>query len=154
MNNRLPVLAHQCRQLQQEVIKGSLETAEKIMALGNALIEAKRLLPHGEWNKWLAENARISSRTASNYMRISKSGLKSEAVADLGLKGALESIGESKVGKPPNVRANISFSGREALSGEQRAQFEELMAAWRSAKPRAREIVLLRTRGFTSDGIV
>ncbi|MFO1126396.1 MAG: DUF3102 domain-containing protein [Methylocystis sp.] len=153
MNNRLPVLAHQCRQLQQEVIKGSLDTAEKTIALGKALIEAKHILRDGEWDKWLADNTSISTRTASNYMRIARSGLKSETVAELGLRGVLRSMSESKGKKPPNDSADRCLLKREYLDSEIKAQFDELMAAWRGAGPRAREIALIRARGFTTDRI-
>jgi hypothetical protein len=40
------------------------------IAAGEALTEAKDLLPHGAWLPWLRENIDFSARTASSYMRM------------------------------------------------------------------------------------
>ena len=37
--------------------------------IGRRLVEAKSLLPHGEWGSWLAEKVEFSQRTANNFMR-------------------------------------------------------------------------------------
>lgn len=41
-----------------------------IFAIGRRLIEAKALVPHGEWGNWLTERVNYTQRTASNYMKI------------------------------------------------------------------------------------
>ena len=38
--------------------------------IGRRLIEAKALVPHGEWGNWLQESVDYSDRTAQNLMRI------------------------------------------------------------------------------------
>ena len=38
--------------------------------IGHRLIEAKALVPHGEWGSWLQESVDYSERTAQNLMRI------------------------------------------------------------------------------------
>jgi len=38
--------------------------------IGRRLVEAKSLLPHGEWGKWLQEQVEFSQRTANNFMRV------------------------------------------------------------------------------------
>lgn len=40
------------------------------MEIGARLVEAKDLVPHGEWEQWLAENVDYSQSTANNLMRI------------------------------------------------------------------------------------
>ena len=50
-------------------LKSSVEHA---MAAGDLLIEAKELVPHGQWLPWLAENCELSERTAQLYMRTAK----------------------------------------------------------------------------------
>ncbi len=40
--------------------------------IGRRLIEAKALLPHGEWGKWLEEYVEYSKATAENYMRVAR----------------------------------------------------------------------------------
>lgn len=41
-----------------------------VFEIGKRLEEAKSLLPHGEWGKWLKENVDYSESTANNLMRI------------------------------------------------------------------------------------
>lgn len=38
--------------------------------IGERLLEAKDLVPHGEWGKWLKENVNYSQSTANNFMRL------------------------------------------------------------------------------------
>lgn len=38
--------------------------------IGRRLVEAKELIGHGEWGKWLKESVEYSQRTANNLMRI------------------------------------------------------------------------------------
>lgn len=38
--------------------------------IGRRLVEAKSLLPHGDWGKWLEESVDYSQRTANNLMKI------------------------------------------------------------------------------------
>jgi hypothetical protein len=45
-----------------------LETAREA---GRLLLEAKALLPHGEWLPWLRRHTGLSPRTAQVYMRVS-----------------------------------------------------------------------------------
>lgn len=51
------------------------EQTQKIFLLssieiGKRLVEAKQLVPHGEWGKWLEESVDYSQRTANNLMKI------------------------------------------------------------------------------------
>jgi len=38
--------------------------------VGKRLKEAKALLPHGEWGKWLVESVSYSQRTANRLMQL------------------------------------------------------------------------------------
>lgn len=40
------------------------------MEIGRRLVEAKSLLPHGEWGNWLKNEVNYSKSTANNFMRI------------------------------------------------------------------------------------
>ncbi|MCM3603216.1 DUF3102 domain-containing protein [Robertmurraya korlensis] len=51
------------------------EQTQKIFLLssieiGKRLVEAKHMLPHGEWGNWLEESVSYSQRTANNLMKI------------------------------------------------------------------------------------
>ena len=80
-NNRLAVLAADIRAADQDFNRAAITMAERALAAGTALIEAKRLIPHGEWQPWLHENCGLSQRTARRYMTIARSGLKTATVA-------------------------------------------------------------------------
>lgn len=59
-----------------------------MLQLGRVLTEAKKLVPHGQWSKWLAENASCSERTAQNFMA---------AYARFGQNAAVARLDRSKV---------------------------------------------------------
>ena len=99
LNNRLPILASEIRAAHEDIQRGALALAERALAAGAALTEAKFSLPHGEWADWLSEHTGLSARTATRYMQLSRSGLKSATVADLGIKAASASL--SRVRRPP-----------------------------------------------------
>ena len=46
---------------------------------GRLLIEAKELVPHGEWEKWLDANTEVGHRQSQKYMRLAKNW---EAIQD------------------------------------------------------------------------
>ena len=87
-HNRLFALADDIRTLHRSISRNAEQIARDAVEAGKALIEAKSLLPHGEWEAWLADHVAISSRTARNYMRLARSGLDIGTVADLGLNAA------------------------------------------------------------------
>lgn len=41
-----------------------------IIEIGKRLVEAKSLLPHGEWGDWLKNSVNFSQKTANNWMKI------------------------------------------------------------------------------------
>lgn len=46
------------------------QTASGIIEIGKRLIEAKELIQHGEWGKWLEEKVEVSQWTANKFMRV------------------------------------------------------------------------------------
>ncbi len=69
------------------------ESVRHAIAAGEMLVEAKAMVPHGQWLPWLADHVAISERTAQLYMRIAKNRTEVEAqmrngVADLTLNEA------------------------------------------------------------------
>jgi Protein of unknown function (DUF3102) len=68
-------------------------SVEHSMAAGDLLIEAKELVPHGQWLPWLAQNCELSERSSQLYMRTAKNREAIElqirnGVADLTLNEA------------------------------------------------------------------
>ncbi|XYD10167.1 DUF3102 domain-containing protein [Methylobacterium sp. NMS12] len=96
MSNRLPVLAGEIRRAHDEARSAARFSAERALAAGHLLIEAKAAVGHGEWLPWLRANLDMSERTAQGYMRLARTGLKSATVADLGLRATLTRVGRRK----------------------------------------------------------
>lgn len=87
MSNRLPILAAEIRQAHLDTLAAEKTAAERAIAAGEALSEAKALAKHGEWLPFL-KAAGVPERTAQRYMRLAASRLKSDTVTVLGGIGA------------------------------------------------------------------
>ena len=67
ITERTPLaIANEINRIKQETSKIMLTSAIEI---GRRLKEAKALLPHGEWGKWLVESVSYSQRTANKLMQ-------------------------------------------------------------------------------------
>jgi hypothetical protein len=128
-DNRLAELAVEIKDAAARWRKSAQDAAEAAIAAGHSLIEAKALVGHGQWLPWLHANCDMSGRSASRYMQIARSGLKSATVADLGISGVAQTIfyhahplkGSGTVDlrkgfEPPNLREVISI--RRSLIGD------------------------------------
>ena len=62
--------------------------AMNLLQLGRVLTEARPLVPHGEWDEWVKRNAKMSRRTAEQYM---------QAFAEFGLNSRIAELGTTKV---------------------------------------------------------
>lgn len=49
--------------------KASEEMRAAVLLCGQALVEAKGLLPHGKWIPWVRQRCKMSVRTAQHYMQ-------------------------------------------------------------------------------------
>ncbi len=72
-----------------EIIQLKQDAGNAILSIGQRLIEAKALLPHGEWLPWLTERVEFSERTAQNFIRLAREWSNPQALADLGATKAL-----------------------------------------------------------------
>jgi DUF3102 family protein len=77
---------------------------EHALQCGDLLLEAKSLLPHGQWLPWLESNCSVSSRSARLYMQLAGNRqaleAKSATVANLTMQGALQLL-EPPPNEPP-----------------------------------------------------
>ena len=80
-NTTLENLAMQARAFVQNACMNLLQ-------LGRVLCEAKPLVPYGEWDTWIKENAKMSRRTAEQYM---------QAYTEFGLNSQIAELGTTKV---------------------------------------------------------
>lgn len=79
----LDSLAMQARMFAQGI-------ALNVLQLGRVLTEAKKLVHHGEWDKWILENAGMSRRKAEQYM---------QAFCTFGLNKQIAELGITKITK-------------------------------------------------------
>ena len=93
-DNWLPVLAADIKAAVADARRHASQSVAAAIRVGEYLIEAKRLVKHGEWLPWLTVHVDISDRMARHYMRLAKHkemiNPKSETVSDLILRGAPE----------------------------------------------------------------
>jgi protein gp37 len=94
-------------------------TLEHAIQVGELLIEAKRLVAHGDWTTWLEGNCDLSERMAQNYMRLARHPSKPKLVSDLDptIKGAIKSLAKPK----PEETASVSNLDTPTDSKEQPA---------------------------------
>jgi hypothetical protein len=105
-SNRLPVLAAEIMNAHAEARRAAEMSVGHAIRAGNALIEAKAVIKHGEWLPWLRDNCQMSERTARVYMRLAshKGELgKNGSVADLTIRQALNDIADASVELPKNL---------------------------------------------------
>lgn len=114
-SNRLTVLADEIRQADAAARRSAQALAEAALEAGHKLLEAKELVGHGNWLPWLKEHCQLTERTAQRYMRLAGSGLKSDTVTDLGIRGALDAIAAQK---DPRTEALATMMRECGLRGE------------------------------------
>jgi hypothetical protein len=69
------------------------------IACGEALIEAKAQLRHGQWLSWLADHVEFNDRQAQRYMQIARNASR---VSDLdSVRAALTELAEQRPKPPP-----------------------------------------------------
>lgn len=72
-----------------EIIQLKQDAGNAILGIGQRLIEAKAMLPHGEWLPWLTERVEYSERVAQKFMRLAREWSNPNTLSDLGASKAL-----------------------------------------------------------------
>ena len=107
----------------------SRRSAADMLELGKALIEAKEIVPRGEFPAYVKENAGMEIRTAQNFMQAYKKwGSDSAAVTGLsvGQMIALLPASEKEIEKLAAEQEIGSMSSREIKKAIQAAREEEI----------------------------
>lgn len=95
-----------------EILTLKQNAGDAIIGIGQRLIEAKEMLPHGAWLPWLEEQVEFSERTARNFMRLAREWTNRQALADLGAAKAL-----TLLALPPEERAQF-MEEHHTINGE------------------------------------
>lgn len=96
----------------EDILECKSRAGEAILRIGQCLIEAKEMLPHGEWLPWLEERVEFSQRTAQNFMRLAREWTNTQVLADLGYAKAL-----TLLALPPAEREEF-LAEEHVVSGE------------------------------------
>jgi hypothetical protein len=58
--------------IREELIAGNEAGMEHYIKAGRMLIEARELVTHGSWHRWLKDNFHLGYRTATDYMQVAR----------------------------------------------------------------------------------
>lgn len=113
----LPQLAEQIKAVTKSAETSAKTAMNCALQAGALLIEAKKLVQHGEWEDWLVNNCAVAPRTAQAYMRLAKSvplleESKAQRVADLPVREAIRAIATDPA-KPSRPRHANVFLGKK-----------------------------------------
>ena len=99
-----------------EILRLKQDAGNAILSIGQRLIEAKAMLPHGEWLPWLRDRLDLSERsTARNFMRLAREWTNRQALADLGAAKAL-----TLLALPPEERERF-MEENHVVDGEEKS---------------------------------
>jgi hypothetical protein len=110
-------------------VRGAMDRA---IDVGNALREAKGLVPHGTWLRWLEENTPVTDRQSQKYMRLARlaeEGSKYELGFAFSLNKALAAHPSTKtravVAKKPEA-SKPAKPRRKGMAPDMRAALEAM----------------------------
>lgn len=114
-----------------DILEAKRRGGEAILTIGRCLVEAKELLPHGEWLPWLNERAELSERTAQKFMRLAREWSNPNTLADLGASKALMLLA-----LPPEEREQFETEHNviDMSARQLRQAIKERDEAWKAAE--------------------
>ena len=98
-----------------EILQLKQDAGNAILGIGQRLIEAKAMLPHGDWLPWLTEQVEFSERQAQRFMRLAQEWRNPTSLSDLGATKAL-----ALLSLPPEERERF-MAENHAVDGEEKS---------------------------------
>ena len=98
-----------------ELLQLKNDAGNAILGIGQRLLEAKAMLPHGEWLPWLTEQVEFSERQAQRFMKLAQEWANPTALSDLGATKAL-----ALLALPPEERQKF-LSENHIVDGEEKS---------------------------------
>ena len=99
----------------REILQLKNDAGNAILGIGQRLLEAKAMLPRGEWLPWLTERVEFSERQAQRFMKLAQEWSNPTALSDLGATKAL-----ALLALPPEERQKF-LSGNHIVDGEEKS---------------------------------
>ena len=121
--------------IENEIIFFKAQASASMLEIGRRLIEAKEQLPHGQWQRWLAEKVAFSERSAQRFMRIAEGYSKSDNLAGLGATKALQLLAFEEVEREEFIAEKHEINGEEKTVQEMTsAELDEAIRARKQAE--------------------
>ena len=99
----------------REILQLKNDAGNAILGIGQRLLEAKAMLPRGEWLPWLTEQVEFSERQAQRFMKLAQEWSNPTALSDLGATKAL-----ALLALPPEERQKF-LSENHIVDGEEKS---------------------------------
>ena len=136
----LAVIAHDLNQHVESAERHASKAVEAAVKAGGLLREAKEIVPHGEWEKWITDNTTLAPRTAQAYMRLAKQVTElpqeeAQRVAELPLREAMRAI-STPAEAPP--RSSPVFDTRRTAREQNLHRYKQIML--KLGRPLARRL--------------
>lgn len=96
-----------------EILQMKEDAGNAIIGIGQRLIEAKSMLPHGEWLPWLTEQVEFSVSAANRFMRLAREWTNSSALTNLGATKALTLLALPPEERQQFIKENHIVDGEE-----------------------------------------
>jgi hypothetical protein len=108
---KVPDIAKAINERMSAMISSFRTSVQRAIEIGELLVEAKKRVGHGKFEKWLTTNTTIPYRSAARYMKFAKERTEIEAqlgksanLADLNLTTAQRLLAPPKPPAPPEER--------------------------------------------------
>lgn len=119
----------------EEAKNAVAQIATGFMDLGDRLIEAKEMLPHGEWLPWLEREMHFSERTAQKYMAIAREYKGNPQLAsDLGSEKAFALLALPKEEREQIAAEGITVDGKTKAASDLTTREVKQIVAERKAE--------------------
>ena len=131
-DDNLAAITFRIRAAHEAVGLAAQDMLAHAMAAGDALMEARKQIPHGRWKAWLNQECELCVRTGRRYIQLAKARPLFESTnrsrtTDLTIAGALRLLGNSQRSKTadtePKARSSLSSADWSAAGLDQRRSF-------------------------------
>lgn len=121
----------------EEAKEAVAQIATGFMDLGDRLIEAKEMLPHGEWLPWLEREMHFSERTAQKYMAIAREYKGNPQLAsDLGSEKAFALLALPREEREEIAQHGATVDGKTKAASDLTTREVKQIVAERTARTR------------------
>ena len=121
--------------IENEIIFYKAQASASMLEIGRRLIEAKKQITYGEWQRWLAKKVEFSERTAQRFMKIAEGYKDADTVAALGTRKALALLAFDDIEREEFVAEKHEVNGEEKTVEEMTsAELEEAIRARKQAE--------------------